>query len=196
MATGIPIQRFPWADEAPSSIGSSSNSNIPNRKWRSWLPLFVALVFIAEISFLSKIDMAEKANLVNSWADSFYQFTTSSRSTIELAVDEAELGVLVSEVDQGLVPGGCEEWLEREDSVAFSRDFDKEPILVRGREQVTFYFCLLMHPFQFICGFDFDMEFKKVKRLLNFVVLRDVTRYEVQESTETLNLLVFSIKNM
>lgn len=135
MATGIPIQRFPWADEAPSSIGSSSNSNIPNRKWRSWLPLFVALVFIAEISFLSKIDMAEKANLVNSWADSFYQFTTSSRSTIELAVDEAELGVLVSEVDQGLVPGGCEEWLEREDSVAFSRDFDKEPILVRGREQ-------------------------------------------------------------
>ncbi|XP_015058382.1 glycoprotein 3-alpha-L-fucosyltransferase A-like [Solanum pennellii] len=135
MATGIPIQRFPWADEAPSSIGSSSNSNIPNKKWRSWLPLFVALVFIAEISFLSKIDMAEKANLVNSWADSFYQFTTSSRSTTELAVDEAELGVLVSEVDQGLVPGGCEEWLEREDSVAFSRDFDKEPILVRGREQ-------------------------------------------------------------
>lgn len=135
MATAIPIQRFPWADEAPSSIGSSSISNVPNKIWRHWLPLFVALVFIAEISFMSKIDLAEQANLVNSWADSFYQFTKSSRPPLELAVDEAELGVLVNEVGQGFVPGGCEEWLEREDSLAFSRDFDKEPIIVHGREE-------------------------------------------------------------
>lgn len=160
MATGTPIQRYPWADEAASSIGSSSISNVPNKKWRNWLPLFVALVFIAEISFLSKIDMAEKANLVNSWADSFYQFTTSYRSTPELAVDEAESGVLVREVNQASVPGSCEEWLEREDSVAFSRDFDKEPILVHGREQVTFYFCLLL------IGFNLVLT-KKLKNLVN-----------------------------
>ncbi|KAM3291546.1 putative fucosyltransferase-like protein [Capsicum chacoense] len=128
------IKRFPWADESPgSSIGSSSSiSNVPNRKWRNLLPLFVALVFIIEICFLGKLDVAEKAN---SWAETFYQFTASSWPTPKVVVvDEAKLGGLVNE---GFVHGGCEEWLEREDSLQYSRDFRDEPILVRGRDQTV-----------------------------------------------------------
>ncbi|CAN4112209.1 unnamed protein product [Withania somnifera] len=132
MATPTPIQRFQWADEAGTSLGSSSLSNIPNKKWRNWLPLFVALVFIAEISFLFRIDVTEKANLVNSWTDSF---TTSYLPSSKRDVDELQLGVLASEAHHGFLSGSCEEWLEREDSVAFSRDFDKQPVLVHGREQ-------------------------------------------------------------
>nr|ABU48860.1 fucosyltransferase 1 [Nicotiana benthamiana] len=116
---------------------SASNSNAPNKQWRNWLPLFVALVIIAEFSFLVRLDVAEKAN---SWAESFYQFTTASWSTSKLAVDhgdveEVQLGVLSGEFDHGFVPGSCEEWLEREDSVAYSRDFDNEPIFVHGPGQ-------------------------------------------------------------
>ncbi|KAK4340232.1 hypothetical protein RND71_041694 [Anisodus tanguticus] len=127
MSTSISIQRLSRADESqsPTSIGSSPISNVPNRKWRNWLPLFVALVFITEISFLGKLDMAEEAN---SWADSFYQFTTSSWPISKLAVDETESG-------QGFVPGSCEEWLDGEDDVAYSRDFSEEPIFVHGVEQ-------------------------------------------------------------
>lgn len=37
----------------------------------------------------------------------------------------------------------CEEWLEREDSVVYSRDFEKHPVYVTGAEQVPFSFLLL-----------------------------------------------------
>jgi glycoprotein 3-alpha-L-fucosyltransferase len=30
----------------------------------------------------------------------------------------------------------CEEWLEKEDAVVYSRDFDKDPVLVAGAEKV------------------------------------------------------------
>lgn len=63
MATAIPTQRFPWADEAPSLIGSSLISNAP-RKGCNCLPLFVAIVFIVEISFMSKIIMPNKPILL------------------------------------------------------------------------------------------------------------------------------------
>ncbi|XP_060168241.1 glycoprotein 3-alpha-L-fucosyltransferase A-like [Lycium barbarum] len=148
MSTSISIQRLTRTDESATSIGSSSVSKTPNKKWRNWLPLFIALVFIAEISFLGKLDMAEKANLVNSWADSFYQFTTSSWPNSKRVVDETESG-------QGLVPGSCEEWLEREDYVAYFRDFEKEPILIQGIEQ-TLKSCSVGCKFKF--GTDTDKK--------------------------------------
>ncbi|OIS98227.1 putative fucosyltransferase-like protein [Nicotiana attenuata] len=134
MATVIPIQRLPRCE----GVGSSSPTNAPQKKWSNWLPLVFALVVIVEIAFLGRLDMAEKANLVNSWTDSFYQFTTSSWSTSKVEINEAGLGVLrSSEVDRNLETGSCEEWLEKEDSVEYSRDFDKDPIFVHGGEKVS-----------------------------------------------------------
>lgn len=100
------------------------------------MPLFVGLVVIAEIAFLGRLDMAKKADLVNSWADSFYKFTTSSRLPIAATTSYDEAG-LTTLSDLGS-SDTCEEWLEKEDSVAYARDFHKEPIFVTGAEQVRF----------------------------------------------------------
>ncbi|CAN4101475.1 unnamed protein product [Withania somnifera] len=134
MAGAILIQRLP-RNEGP--VGSSSPTSVPQKKLSNWLPLLVALVVLVEIAFLGRLDMAEKANMVNSWADSFYQFTMSSWSTpkVDVVTDEAGFVVLSGEVDRDLVTGSCEEWLEREDSIEYSRDFDSEPIFVHGGEK-------------------------------------------------------------
>ncbi|ONI14787.1 hypothetical protein PRUPE_3G008400 [Prunus persica] len=76
------------------------------------MPFFVALVVIAEIAFLGKLDIAKNTTLVDSWADLFFPAPLIH----ELAVESDDLGLL-----------SCEEWLEREDAAEYSRDFEKEP---------------------------------------------------------------------
>lgn len=97
------------------------------------MPLFVALVVILEISFLGRLDMAKNAAMFDSLADFFHK--QPPQTELEVIVD-GDLGggkiegrVLDSE--------SCEEWLEREDGVNYSRDFEKDPILVTGAEQVS-----------------------------------------------------------
>lgn len=114
-----------------SENGSSSNSSLPRKKWSNLMPLFVALVVILEISFLGRLDMAKNAAMFDSLADFFHK--QPPQTEIEVIVD-GDLGggkiegwVLDSE--------SCEEWLEREDGVNYSRDFEKDPILVTGAEQ-------------------------------------------------------------
>lgn len=112
-----------------SSSSSPSNSKLnPKKKWYNLMPLFVALVVIAEIAFLGRLDMAKNVDLVNSWADSFYQFTTSSSWS-----SSSSSGAVGGDV--GSTGETCEDWLERQDSVMYSRDFHKYPILVNGGEQ-------------------------------------------------------------
>nr|WDD38947.1 fucosyltransferase transcript variant 2 [Fagopyrum tataricum] len=106
--------------------GTSSHEN-PKKKWCNLMPLFVALVFIAEIAFLGRLDVAKNAVLVNSWwSDSFYtsdfQHTSHSNSDSH--------GISSDEEDES-----CESWLEREDAVIYSRDFQTDPILVSGIEE-------------------------------------------------------------
>ncbi|XP_059647794.1 glycoprotein 3-alpha-L-fucosyltransferase A-like [Cornus florida] len=113
-----------------SSSSSSSNNNNSKKRWSNLMPLLVALVVIAEIGFLGRLDMAKNVALFNSWAESFYQFTSSSPAMV---VDEVGSDVLT--VDRSSELESCEEWLEREDSVVYSRDFQKEPILVNGFEE-------------------------------------------------------------
>ncbi|TQD69724.1 hypothetical protein C1H46_044743 [Malus baccata] len=100
----------------PVSLGVGSAA-APKRKWSNLMPFFVALVVIAEIAFLGKLDIGNNAGLVDSWADLFAR----TPLTHEVAVPAAESG------DLGLL--SCEEWLEREDAIEYSRDFDKEPVL-------------------------------------------------------------------
>ncbi|RRT65638.1 hypothetical protein B296_00007522 [Ensete ventricosum] len=93
------------------------------------MPLLVALVVFAEIAFLGRLDMAEKAaSVVEQWSTSFYSSSSSSSASSTLkGLDEDE--------DRGDT-GRCEEWLEREDAVPYSRDFEKDPILVHGMQKL------------------------------------------------------------
>ncbi|KAH6794035.1 fucosyltransferase 12 [Perilla frutescens var. hirtella] len=99
------------------------------KKWSNFLPILVGLVVIGEIAFLGRLDMVKNVDLVNSWADSFYHFTrtASSYRIPEAAGSDPER--VVEHADN------CEAWLEKEDSVPYSRDFNKDPILVNGGEE-------------------------------------------------------------
>lgn len=139
MAAAVPVQRVQRNEGLPTS----TTSVVPQKKLSNWLPLLVGLVVLVEIAFLGRLDMAEKANLVNSWADSFYKFTTTGKvSSISSNGDDDPTGLvdLSDEVDQDLVPGSCEEWLLKEDSMEYSRDFDKDPIVVHGGDKVILFF--------------------------------------------------------
>ncbi|KAL9415154.1 hypothetical protein AB3S75_043432 [Citrus x aurantiifolia] len=119
-------------EELPiSENGSSSNSSLPRKKWSNLMPLFVALVVILEISFLGRLDMVKNAAMFDSLADFLHK--QPPQTEIEAIVD----GDLVGRKIEGRVldSESCEEWLEREDAVNYSRDFEKDPILVTGAEQ-------------------------------------------------------------
>ncbi|URD88797.1 glycoprotein 3-alpha-L-fucosyltransferase [Musa troglodytarum] len=115
------------------------------RRWPSPMPLLVALVVLAEIAFLGRIDVAEKAtSVVEQWSTSLYSSSYSSSSSSSSSV-----------VEEDKVPEDikrCEEWLEREDAVAYSRDFRKDPIFVSG-----------MHKEWSSCDVDCDFGFANGK---------------------------------
>ncbi|KHN37512.1 Glycoprotein 3-alpha-L-fucosyltransferase A [Glycine soja] len=77
---------------------SAVSGGAAKRKWTNLMPLVVALVVVAEIAFLGRLDMAKNAEMVDTLAS-------------------------------------CEEWLEREDAVTYSRDFAEEPVFVSGADQ-------------------------------------------------------------
>ncbi|KAL2344812.1 hypothetical protein Fmac_006097 [Flemingia macrophylla] len=100
----------------------------PKRRWTNLMPLVVALVVIAEIAFLGRLDMAKNAAMVDTLADFFY------RSHVA-AVDGGDIDFVVSSAGRTPPSETCEEWLEREDAVAYSRDFSKDPVFVSGADQ-------------------------------------------------------------
>ncbi|CAI0557296.1 unnamed protein product [Linum tenue] len=110
---------------SPPAAGQAAAAG--KRKWSNFLPVFIALVVLAEIAFLGRLDMAKNAAArVDSWADSFlYQSPPGLR----------EKAPVVRRNDMVLGSETCEEWLEREDAVPYSRDFDQVPILVAGAEK-------------------------------------------------------------
>lgn len=115
-------------DDLPVSNGSSSSpSSSPSssikRKLSNLLPICVALVVIAEIGFLGRLD---KVALVDTLTDFFTQSPSLSQSPPSR-----------SDRKIGLFTDSCEEWLTREDSVTYSRDFNKDPIFVSGGEKVN-----------------------------------------------------------
>lgn len=123
---------------------SDGVSTVNKKKWSNLMPLFVALVVIAEISFLGRLDMAKNAALVDSWTDLFFR-TTQPVHEASPAVDSLT-GLRFG--DRSLESESCEDWLKREDAVEYSRDFAKEPILVSGGEQVPYkfdyYYCFFI----------------------------------------------------
>ncbi|XP_073141880.1 glycoprotein 3-alpha-L-fucosyltransferase A isoform X2 [Henckelia pumila] len=134
MSTGNHRQHYKIED-LPDPNGPETSTYHPStsnrRKWSNFLPIFVGLVVIGEIAFLGRLDMVKNADLVNSWAESFYQFTqTSSYWSTDSWVDESGSGSEGSGLQSH--QDSCQAWLEREDYVTYSRDFKKDPILVHG----------------------------------------------------------------
>jgi len=119
-------------DGLPVSVSSTT---VPKKKWSNLMPLFVALVVIAEIAFLGRLDMAKNAAMV---ADLFYR----SRAVVE--GDDFGLEMVGGDKNLELESESCEDWLEREDAVTYSRNFTKEPVFVSGAEQVYPLFRLVL----------------------------------------------------
>ncbi|KAK4401655.1 Glycoprotein 3-alpha-L-fucosyltransferase A [Sesamum angolense] len=119
MATANHRQQHPRSDELYPDVPSTSYSSPPpppppppsnsnKKRWSNFLPILVGLVVIGEIAFLGRLDMVKNADLVNSWADSFYGFTQSNPS-----IEDAGSG-------HDPVSGheeSCEAWLGKVDSV-------------------------------------------------------------------------------
>ncbi|XP_077250067.1 glycoprotein 3-alpha-L-fucosyltransferase A-like [Tasmannia lanceolata] len=105
--------------EKPTQEGVGGFSS-RKKRWSSLLPLFVAFVVIAEIMFLTRLDMAKNASMVHTWTNTFYY---PSSTSLPVVGGEEEFDI------------NCEDWLEREDDVEYSRDFVKDPILVSGVEE-------------------------------------------------------------
>lgn len=127
-------QRFSRAAHTHESLPiANGNLAASKKKWTNFMPLFVILVVVAEIAFLGRLDMAKNAALVDSWADVFYR----SHPGGELPLNGDDLPVTMegSERNLGSETESCEDWLEKEDAVVYSRDFDKDPILVSGSQE-------------------------------------------------------------
>lgn len=102
-------------EELPVANVSSSSSSTSSfkRKVSTFLPICVALVIIIEIGFLCRLDNA-------SLVDTLTHFFTKSSPDLK--------------VGSGMEK--CQEWLERVDSVTYSRDFSKNPIFIAGGNKV------------------------------------------------------------
>ncbi|CAL9765509.1 unnamed protein product [Musa acuminata subsp. burmannicoides] len=110
--------------ESGHSLRGAPSRHQQLRRWPSPMPLLVALVVLAEIAFLSRIDVAEKAaSVVEQWSTSLYSSSSSSSSSSSVVEEEDKVPEDIKR---------CEEWLEREDAVPYSRDFRKDPIFVFG----------------------------------------------------------------
>ncbi|KAG5062990.1 hypothetical protein AAZX31_02G125600 [Glycine max] len=110
---------------------SAVSGGAAKRKWTNLMPLVVALVVVAEIAFLGRLDMAKNAEMVDTLAVFFYR----PRAVVE--GDDLGLGTVVGGGggDGNSESESCEEWLEREDAVTYSRDFAEEPVFVSGADQ-------------------------------------------------------------
>ncbi|XP_043709466.1 putative fucosyltransferase-like protein isoform X3 [Telopea speciosissima] len=121
-------------------VGVSGVVPSPNKKrWSNLMPFFVAFVVIAEVAFLGRLDMAEKAAMVYNWTDSFYS-SSSTVSTVSYSPARGTALELPTQEEASTSSThdwteNCEEWLEREDAVTYSRDFRTEPIWVSGAEK-------------------------------------------------------------
>nr|KAJ0211147.1 hypothetical protein LSAT_V11C400200310 [Lactuca sativa] len=116
-----PLKNLVNQGSSPPSSNIYNSDNL-KKKLTNSLPLFLALVFIAEIGLLARVDLIKNPDLVNYWDESFVY----------------RHGGCFAFCWGG---GRCEEWLEREDSVVYSRYFCKEPILISGREELCSVGC-------------------------------------------------------
>lgn len=130
-------------EELPTLANGSSSSLVPKKKWSNFLPLFVALVVIAEIAFLGRLDMAKNAAMFDSLADMFHK---SSPATTEFEmIGDGDLVIEKPHERLAEAEETCEEWLGKQDAVNYSRDFEKDPVLVSGADKVSLLIVNWLH---------------------------------------------------
>ncbi|KAL0743216.1 hypothetical protein Bca4012_084729 [Brassica carinata] len=112
---GSTHEGLPVANASPSSPSSLT------RKVSSFLPICVAIVVLVEIAFLGRLDNA-------ALVDTLKGFFAQSPSDKQSSTRPSGLKV-VSGTER------CEEWLEREDSVSYLRNFSKVPIFISGGDK-------------------------------------------------------------
>ncbi|XP_038998655.1 glycoprotein 3-alpha-L-fucosyltransferase A-like [Hibiscus syriacus] len=107
----------------PIAEGLSHSTSASNdKKWLTLMPLLLALLVIAEIGFLGRFR-------------SLPAMFRESRSSGRLKVGGARnFWIRALGGHRNLT---CEEWLEREDVVVYSRNFSDDPILVYHQKQPT-----------------------------------------------------------
>ncbi|KAI3947709.1 hypothetical protein MKX01_034374 [Papaver californicum] len=125
-----------------SSSGTSNGGGNSKKRCSSLMPIIIALVVIVEIGFLCRLDMAKNGDMVHSWTNNFYYAsigdstpTTDETKTPPLRVEKKKNNLVKKITDKGEVVDSCEAWLEKEDSIAYNRDFVKNPIWVSGNDQ-------------------------------------------------------------
>ncbi|KAA0054588.1 glycoprotein 3-alpha-L-fucosyltransferase A-like [Cucumis melo var. makuwa] len=101
------------AEELPVSSKAPMSAK---KKWSNAMPMFIALVVVAEINFLGRLDVAKNVAMVDSWADLFYR----SPPSFALIDRGDDLNSQFIDGDRILELGICEEWLEKEDAVTCS----------------------------------------------------------------------------
>ncbi|CAN7047613.1 unnamed protein product [Brassica oleracea var. botrytis] len=102
-------------------VANASPFSSLRRKVSSFLPICVAIVVLVEIASMGRLDNA-------SLLDTLTGFLAKSPSDKLSPTKPSGLKV-------GSGMERCEEWLEREDSVSYSRNFSKDPIFISGGDK-------------------------------------------------------------
>ncbi|KAK8969066.1 hypothetical protein KSP40_PGU017253 [Platanthera guangdongensis] len=115
-------------------MGSPTNQR---RRWPGLLLLLAVFVVVAEIvtypTESGRLDTAK--NAVHNWTKSIRSPSSASPSlsTTLIFPDEED--------------GRCQKWLEAEDNVSYSRNFEKDPVLIAGADQVPvlapIFYCIV-----------------------------------------------------
>lgn len=116
------------SSSSSAPITAGGNKSVPRKRWSNFVPLFVALVVVAEIGFLGRLDMSKNIAMVHNWTTSYFPSLSSSVSSSTFHEPEGADGFDSGEKE-------CMDWLEEHDSIPHSRDFTKDPILVSGQEE-------------------------------------------------------------
>ncbi|KAL0707227.1 hypothetical protein Bca4012_073653 [Brassica carinata] len=103
------------------AVANASPPSSLRRKVSSFLPICVAIVVLVEIASMGRLDNA-------SLLDTFTGFLAKSPSDKLSPTKPSGLKV-------GSGMERCEEWLEREDSVSYSRNFSKDHIFISGGDK-------------------------------------------------------------
>ncbi|MBA0848711.1 hypothetical protein Goshw_005963 [Gossypium schwendimanii] len=146
---------LPISDASPISVSNK-------KRWSTLMPWLIALVVIAQLAFLGRLGNAKNATFFHSWPELFRKQHSSS-------------GVKVAGVRNSGIRGlgghrnssveTCEEWLEREDTLVYSRDFNKDPIwiLISGDKE-DFKTCAVNCSFRSNLSRKADATFKLPKK--------------------------------
>ncbi|TYH85954.1 hypothetical protein ES332_D01G008200v1 [Gossypium tomentosum] len=146
---------LPISDASPISVSNK-------KRWSTLMPWLIALAVIAQLAFLGRLGNAKNATFFHSWPELFR--TQHSSSGVKVAgVRNSGIRGLGGHRNSGVET--CEEWLEREDTLVYSRDFNKDPIwiLISGDKE-DFKSCAVNCSFRSNWSRKADATFKLPKK--------------------------------